>query len=63
MLRDLTFVQLLENVCTAGILFIVVALMLYFILCVVSDIKAVRTKRRGVWRGGCDRETSRGSLE
>lgn len=45
MLRDLTFVQLLENVCTAGILFIVVALMLYFILCVVSDIKAARTKR------------------
>ena len=63
MLRDLTLVQLLENVCTAGILFIVVALMLYFILCVVGDIKAMRTKRRGVWRGGCDREASRGSLK
>ncbi|MDQ5901927.1 MAG: hypothetical protein QG606_143 [Patescibacteria group bacterium] len=54
MLRDLTLVQLLENACTAGILFILIALMFYFILCVVGDIKTARTKRRGAWRGGCD---------
>jgi predicted aconitase with swiveling domain len=67
MLRDLTLVQLLENACTAGILFIVAALMLYFGLVwyFVGDIRdgVDEGHGRGVVGVVGVIETSRGSLE
>ncbi len=49
MLRDLTLAQLLENACAAGILLISIALALYFVLCIASDIRVTLARRRGRW--------------
>ncbi|MBP7811930.1 MAG: hypothetical protein KA054_03760 [Candidatus Moranbacteria bacterium] len=49
MLRDLTLVQLAENVCTAAISVIAIGLAVYFFLCVAGDIRRTLARRRGRW--------------
>ncbi len=52
MLRDLTLAQLLENICTAVIVVIVIAFALYFLCCVTGDIRETLARRRNRTRSG-----------